>query len=192
MSETDRSKWNQRYLGGAYSKRTHPSALLRDWIDRVPRGKALDIACGAGRNAIFLARHGFDVDAMDISEEGLKLARRRAGRSGLHINWIEHDLEKPLTLTGRYALILIIRYVNLPLIRHLTQYLIPGGYLVCEEHLETDAHVAGPSTSAFRVTPGALSKAVSGLEIQLSEERIIEDPDLRPMALAQVIAQRPE
>ena len=50
MSRADRKKWNERYRAGAFAERTHPSALLEDWIDRLPLGRALDLACGAGRN----------------------------------------------------------------------------------------------------------------------------------------------
>lgn len=190
MAQSDREKWNQRYRNGAYAERTHPSALLAEWIDRIPRGRALDIACGAGRNALFLAAHGFKVDAIDISSEGLSRGRRQAEASGHDINWIEHDLDEPLALDAQYALILVIRYVNLPLIRRLRRHLAPGGYLLCEEHLESDADVVGPSNNAFRVQRGALGKLAKGLRIHLLEESIINDPDGRAAALARLVAEK--
>jgi tellurite methyltransferase len=190
MSEADRSKWDQRYRDGAYAGRTHPNALLAEWVDRIPRGRALDVACGAGRNALFLAARGFDVDAVDISRAGLDRAREHARAAGLEVNWIEHDLDTPLALDAEYALILVARYVNLPLISALTEKLAPDGFLVCEQHLATQAEVAGPSNPAFRVTPGELRAAARGLMIHYEDEGVIDDPDGRPVALARLVAQR--
>jgi len=190
MSQSDRAKWNERYSKGAYAERKHPSDLLAEWIDRIPPGRALDVACGAGRNALFLAGHGFKVDAIDISAEALARARKQAQEENLHINWIEYDLDEPLTLEAQYDLILIIRYVNLPLIRRLKRNLAPGGFLVCEEHLVSDIDVVGPSNNAFRVEPGALDRLARGLRIHLLEETVVDDPDNRPAALARLVAQK--
>jgi len=61
MSDADRERWNARYAAGEYAARTHPSPLLAAWIDRLPRGRALDVACGLGRNAIHLAAQRLNV-----------------------------------------------------------------------------------------------------------------------------------
>lgn len=196
MAEADRDKWNERHRDG-YAAHGQPSALLRQWIDRIPRGRALDLACGAGRNALFLAANGFEVDAVDISDVALDLGRRRARAAGLRVNWIEQDLDQPppwpLALTD-YTLLLVVRYVNLPLIRELSDRLLPGGVLVTEQHFVTDAEVGGPSDPMFRLQPGALREFAESLGFQLrfSEEAIVgEDPGGQPMALARLVAQRP-
>lgn len=191
MAQSDRTKWNERYKSGAYAGHTLPSALLEEWIDRIPPGRALDLACGAGRNALFLAARGFDVDAVDISREALRSARNSARQSGLRVHWIEHDLDEPLALEQGYALVLAIHYLNLPLLRQLAASLAPGGFLVCELHLLSDVEVAGPSNPAFRVKPGELRRLATGLRIHLLEENIIDDPDGQPLALARLVAERP-
>ncbi|WP_025769277.1 methyltransferase domain-containing protein [Thioalkalivibrio sp. HK1] len=94
MSDADKERWNARYASGEYIARTHPSDLLASWIDRLPRGRALDVACGAGRNAIFLASKGYRVEAMDISSVALERASKRAQAEGLEVRWIEADLER--------------------------------------------------------------------------------------------------
>jgi tellurite methyltransferase len=188
MAEADRAKWNERYQDG-YAEHGRPSAVLQQWISRIPCGRALDLACGAGRNALFLASHGFEVDAVDISDAALDRARERAREAGLEINWIEHDLDEPLTLAAGYALILAVRFMNLPLIRELTALLAPGGFLVCEQHLVTVADVAGPTDPAFRVQPGELKQLAQGLRVHYFEEALTHDPDRRPVALAQLVAQ---
>jgi SAM-dependent methyltransferase len=190
MSDADRSKWDERYRTGAYAERRHPSTLLRDWIDEVPRGRALDVACGAGRNALFLAARGFAVEAVDISRAGLARGRRAAAESGLQVHWIEHDLDQPLALQPGYTLVLVVRFLDLPLIRRLADLLAPGGYLICEEHLRTQAEVIGPGNPAYRVAPGALREAAAGLDVLLYEEGMVEDPDGRTAALAQLVARR--
>ena len=192
MSVADREKWDGRYRDGAYADRTHPSALLVEWIDRIPPGRALDVACGAGRNALLLAERGFQVDAVDISSVALSQLEQAAAQRHLNIKCTEHDLDEPIELRSGYQLILVIRFVDLPLIRHLTELLAPGGFLVCEEHLVTDAEVIGPSSAAFRVAPGELVDVAQGLQVEYVREGLVTEPDGRLAALAQLVAQRRE
>lgn len=190
MAEADRDKWNERHREG-YAAQGQPSAVLEQWIDRIPRGRALDLACGSGRNALFLAAHGFEVDAVDISDAALDIGRQRARQAGLCVNWIEQDLDEPQTLADGYTLLLIIRFVDLPLIRKLADKLAPGGMLVTEQHMVTDAEVGGPSDPAFRLQPGALREVAEGLRVLSYEEGIVEDPGQQAMALARLVAQKP-
>ena len=90
MSDLDRKKWNSRYSDGAYAELTHPSELLVDALDEGVEqgGRALDIACGAGRNALYMAECGFQVTAMDISDQALIAARRGAAQRNLSVCWM--------------------------------------------------------------------------------------------------------
>ena len=190
MAQTDRDKWDARYGGDDCSQPAQPTALLADWIDRLPRGQALDLACGRGRNALLLAAAGFAVDAVDISPRGLEQGRRAAEMLGLNINWLEHDLDRPLALTGPWQLIVAVRYVNLPLLIDLKQHLAPGGFLLCEQHCISDRPVAGPSDPAFRVELGALLTVADGLNIHLAREILVEEEGGHLVALAQLVAER--
>ncbi|MBT8434067.1 MAG: methyltransferase domain-containing protein [Gammaproteobacteria bacterium] len=187
MSKQDRDKWNQRYAEDSYRK-TNPVTLVSDWLEKIPPGRALDVACGAGRNAILLAQSGFAVDAIDISLEGLKRARQTAVEQGLNINWIEHDLDEPYPFEPIYDLIIVMWYVDLGLITRLCQCLAPGGYLLCQEHLVTEQEAIGPTDTNFRVAPGTLSKAVSGLDVLLYEETIETIPEGGQVASARLVA----
>ena len=193
MSRTERDKWDERYRGGAYSERTHPTALLSAWLDRVPRGGALDVACGAGRNALFLAAHGYAVDAIDISAAGLERGRAAAERLGLGVRWHCADLEEePDALPrGPFDLVVWVRYVNAALWRPLVGRLAPGGHVLVEQHLETTADVSGPSDSRFRLASRELERSAAGLAIVHYHEGLVVDPDGRTVALAQLIARRP-
>ena len=187
MSQLDRDKWDQRYAEDSYNK-NNPVTLVADWLPQIPVGRALDVACGAGRNAIFLAQAGYRVDAIDISPEGLKLARQEAERQGLGVQWIEHDLDQPYPFDTDYDLILVMWFVNLELVARLCDCLAPGGYLICEEHLVNDRDVIGPKNLNFRVAPGALREAVSGLEVMQYEESVEDIPEGGQVASARVVA----
>jgi len=189
MSQQDRNKWNQRYTEDSYRK-GNPVTLLEDWLPGLRVGKALDVACGAGRNSLFLAHAGFDVDAIDISREGLKRARQNAEAQGFDINWIEHDFDQPYTFDDDYDLIVVMWYVNLSLITRLCDCLAPGGFLLCEEHLVTDEEVIGPRNSNFRVAPGALREAVSRLEVMHYRESIVSNTEGDSVASASVVARK--
>ena len=189
MSKQDRIKWNQRYAEDSYHK-NNPVTLVEDWLPGIPVGKALDMACGAGRNAIFLAQSGFQVDAIDISSEGLDQARQKAESQGLGINWIEHDLDQAFQFDADYDLIIVLWYVNLALVTRLCDCLAAGGYLLCEEHLITDQAVIGPASLNYRVAPGDLIEAVSGVDVLLYEESIVINSEGDEVASARVVARK--
>ncbi len=191
MSETERDKWNQRYRDGAYESRTHPTELLATWLPRLAIGRALDVACGAGRNALYLAAKGFGVDALDISAVALARGRKTAAARGLKLRWLCVDLdERPDTGLPQvdYDLIVWVRYVHRDLMPHLIQRLKPGGALLCEQHLHSEAAVAGPGNPSFRLAPNELRLMARDLQVLHYHEGPIVDPDGRTVALAQLVA----
>ena len=190
MSDADRERWNARYAAGEYTARTHPSPLLAAWIDRLPRGRALDVACGLGRNAIHLAAHGYAVDAMDISGIALAGARERAEASGVAVHWIETDLDRPDIAQDVYDVVVVARFLYRPLIPRLVDALRPGGHLVYDHHYITPADVAGPASRRFRARPNELLERFRRLRVLFYEEGIVDDPDGRRMALARLVACR--
>ena len=126
----DRIKWNEKYREKEYP--TEPSGIVRDFFSLARGGTALDIAAGSGRNALFLAEHGFVVDAVDIAEEGLALV---AGRHPA-IRTICADLDTFDIPGGRYDLILNVLYLNRRLFPQIREGLKPGGLLIFETLLE--------------------------------------------------------
>jgi SAM-dependent methyltransferase len=193
LSTAEREKWDERYRAGSYEGRTHPTALLEQWAPRLGgRGRALDVACGTGRNALWLAEHGYAVDALDISTVGLERARAAARSRAVSVNWIAADLDDPERALPdeRYDLIVWVRYVNPRLMTALIARLAPGGVLLCEQHLESTLDVVGPKTAGFRLRPNELRDAASGLTVLHYYEGPVVDPDGRTAALAQLIARR--
>jgi SAM-dependent methyltransferase len=191
MSDADRARWDERYGDGAYEDRTHPSAFLEEQAEALPRGATLDLACGAGRNAIYLASLGCQVEGWDISSEGLARGRARAEELGLEILWQARDLEKVKLPRSRYDLIVQVRYVNRELTPVIADALKPGGVYLCEQHLVTDREVIGPSNPAFRLEPGELRDAAAGLTLETYREEYVTDPDGRPAALVRMLARKP-
>jgi SAM-dependent methyltransferase len=191
VSAAERDKWDARYREGAYGDRTHPTALLAEWLPRLARGSALDVACGAGRNALYLAANGFTVSALDISPVALERGRRDAVARGVAIDWrcadLDGDLDEALP-PGPFELIVWVRYVHRSLMPQLVARLADGGTLLCEQHLATTAPVAGPTNPEFRLARGELARSARALTVLYSHEGLVVDPDDRLVALAQLVA----
>lgn len=194
LSEADRQKWDQRYSAGAYNQRRYPCALLADFLPRLPRGRALDLGCGTGRNALFLAAAGYEVDAIDISSVALERARANTQTTSGKVHWIEADLEAAsaaqLLAKHRYALIVMVRYVNRALVATLPDRLADGGHLLVEQHLRAPGADAGPRDPSFRLRANELLHAAGDLRVVYYREDLVQDPDGRTAALAQLIACR--
>jgi SAM-dependent methyltransferase len=114
LSQFDRKKWDARYSRLSDAEIGSPSPVLMEALrdrDPVPC-RALDLACGSGRNALALAEVGYEVDAVDISVEGIERGRRAARARNLKINWLLADLDRGLPVTETYDLIVMIRYLD--------------------------------------------------------------------------------
>ncbi|TKB27496.1 class I SAM-dependent methyltransferase [Desulfopila sp. IMCC35006] len=130
MADTDREKWDSRYvanLGGA-----EPSTILTDYWNLASCGNALDIACGNGRNSLFLAKMGFMVDAVDIST----VATNYLAGSDPKINVICQDIDDWTIPRNRYQLIVNIRFLDRRLFPLIKDGLRPGGVLIFESFID--------------------------------------------------------
>ena len=191
VAEADREKWDQRYAEGSYRSRTYPSPFLVERLAELPRGRALDLACGAGRNALCLAEAGYAVEAVDISGVAVARARATARERGLEVDWQVADLDDFTPPTGRYDLITVIRYTNRAMMERLPDGLTEGGMLLVEHHLLTSERVAGPTSRNFRLAPNELIDLFHGrLRILFHDERIAPDPDGQRVALVRFLGCR--
>ncbi len=192
MSAKDREKWDQRYREGAYASRNYPSEFLRNRAELLNIGRAMDLACGLGRNSIYLAELGFEVDAIDVSLVGLEIAREKAKERRLLIHWLNEDLVNDWTIpTQQYDLILMFRFVSSEVLLKLPQLLALGGALIIEEHLQwPQGNVVGPSGNRFRVKPGELMEGCKELDVLFHYEGLVEELDGSMAALAQIHAKK--
>ena len=85
-------KWNKRYAASGLVWSAGPNALFASEIADLVPGKALDVGCGEGRNAIWLAEQGWEVTAIDFAEEGIAKAVRIAEKKALTVNWMVSDI----------------------------------------------------------------------------------------------------
>lgn len=128
----DRIKWNRKYRSRRAAISVHPSGIVCNFYHLATHGRALDIAAGNGRNALFLAQKGFAVDALDISEAGLKMA---AGQDP-NFRAACVDLDVYDLAPQRYSLVLNIRYLNRRLFPQICEALTGGGVLIFETYLK--------------------------------------------------------
>jgi tellurite methyltransferase len=156
--DDDRLKWDERYGGEDFLLGIEPSAFLRENIGLLkslcPGRRALDIACGEGRNSVYLARHDFLVTAVDISEKGVAKGRRRCEEEGVGVDFRLADLES-YTITESYDLILNFNFLLRELIPKLATALNPGGLLVFDTLLDSPL-LEGVHNKRYLLQPGEL------------------------------------
>lgn len=137
--EEDRIKWDARYGREGYMFSFTPSKFLARSFETllalVPGRRALDIACGEGRNGIFLAQNGFEVTAVDISPVGLAKGMVRASQVGVRVDFVCADLDTYRVEQG-YDLILDFNFLFRPLIPMMVEALTPGGVILMETVLK--------------------------------------------------------
>ncbi|HSK29385.1 MAG TPA: class I SAM-dependent methyltransferase [Candidatus Limnocylindria bacterium] len=146
MSNDDQARWDKQHAesGGA----EQPSSFLRDIFKsdhwEISRGRALDIACGKGRNALFLADQGFEVVAMDVSPVALEEGRRRAQEKSLPIAWQQADLEQIRLAKNSFELVINFNYLQRSLIAQLKTALKSGGHMIFETYLIDQQAIGHP------------------------------------------------
>ena len=156
--KSERLKWNRRYRQRPHSHR--PADVVERFYG-LARGKlALDLAAGDGRNAIFLARKGFSVEAVDISEVGLAAFSGRFA----DIQAICADLDQFDLAPDRYDLILNIKYLNRRLFPYIHKGLKAGGILIFHTLLEPEQSTGSPRHCRdYLLRPNELLHAFSAL-----------------------------
>jgi SAM-dependent methyltransferase len=122
---------------------------------------ALDIAMGTGRNAIYLATRGFDVDGVDVSSEAVEEARTRARRLGAPIRAVVGNVEDGsyIVPVDSYDVIVVFNYLHRPLFRDIRDGLKPGGVVVYQTFTTEQTQFGPPRDPAHLLRPGELAEA---------------------------------
>jgi tellurite methyltransferase len=138
-----------------------PSPLLAEFVPASP-GRAADLACGSGREAVYLARLGWQIDAVDILPDALERAQALASRNGVVIRTVRHDLTGGIPLgRGQYDLVTMFRYLQRPL-TEAVELLRPGGVLIVETFHVSDAGDGSRDRSRL-IADGELARLVEPL-----------------------------
>jgi SAM-dependent methyltransferase len=185
VSDDDRARWDARYAAAGPPAAAPPGVLsgAAELTTMFPEsGRALDVACGRGGVAVWLAQRGLAVDAVDVSPVGLTAGARLAATAGVagRIRWIVHDLDAglPTTCRGPYDVVVCQLFRDPRRYAELVAALGPGGLLAITVLSEVDAE-RGP----FRAPPGELRAAFGGLDVLRYHER---DGEATMLARAQV------
>jgi len=183
--QSDREKWNKRHL------EREPGQLIpgivRAHINRAPPGRALDIACGIGAVSLFMARRGFVVEAVDISDVALaSFAHQHPG-----IRAICADLDIFDLAVDRYSLITNIRYLNRRLFPQMIAALRPGGLLIIETFLKArKKEMDRKFKREYLLNENELPEAFAHLKI-LHYEEFDSDCDRTPARIASLVGLKP-
>jgi tellurite methyltransferase len=170
MPEADRRKWDGRYREQGAGVR-EPSAFLEALDDLLPRrGRALDVAGGTGRHALWLARRGLDVTLADISGVALEVAREEAGRAGLMVHTLMLDLEAEPLPPGSWDVVLCVNFLWRPLFDAIPAALAPDGLLVVAHPTLTNLERHARPGPEHLLGAGELPGLVRGLEILRYDE----------------------
>ncbi len=191
-----RNKWNARHLESRGSELDPPST----WLSRHeqllhermvdPGARALDVACGRGRNSLYLAQLGFTVDAFDISDIAMAELERRARhhRLAVHPRTVDLTVERPGAET--YDSVVVFRYLDRQLFPHLERALKPGGLLFYETFIADPARKSSMNP-AYLLQPGELPRLVPDLEVLNYEESSPTSHDGRDRPQGRLLARRP-
>jgi SAM-dependent methyltransferase len=186
VSASDRERWNARYREPAPS--LTPSPFLERLDDVLPRrGRARDVAGGAGRHALWLARRGLEVTLADVSDVALQLASEQARREGLSLATVRVDLETAPLPAGPWELVLCTYFLHRPLFAAFAGALAPGGLLVAAHATRSNLLRHARPGPGHVHEDGELPALVRSLEVLRYDEGWLESGRHE----ARIVARRP-
>lgn len=184
MPEGKPPDWDERYAHPGYWGGTKPVEFLRDHLAELRVGAALDLAMGEGRNAVFLARHGFAVTGIEKSPAAIAKARALAQAAGVRLQIIQADLENYTLPENQFDLVLCFYYLQRSLFGSMERTLKPGGALLVETYNVDQLQFSrGPKNPEHLLQPNELYRAFRHLRVVFYREVTRED-----RALASLVA----
>ncbi len=189
--KSDQKRWDERYKKRTFVLGEKANAFLKGQIGFLQRGRALDIAAGEGRNAVFLALHGFDVDAVDISAVGLRKARELANTMGVKIHAILADLDTYQIEKEGYDFIANFYYLNRRLIPKIKRGLRIGGKIAFETYILEHRVLSpeAPRNPKYFLKPNELLDLFKEFRILFYREGIYREGG-KKKAIASLIAEK--
>ena len=169
-------EWDERYATTDLIWGAGPNRFLVAEVDGLPPGRALDLGCGEGRNAIWLAQRGWQVSGVDFSKAGLDKARHLAVERGVEVTWVRADLLDYQPDHGAFDLVIVL-YIQLAaaqlaaVMKRASAALAPGGTLLVVGHdlLNLSKGHGGPQNPEVLFTPADIERDLPGLGIERAE-----------------------
>ncbi len=190
MEDNARIEWDRRHAEGSHDSLTPDPFLVSAYEQFVAPdvkyvGRALDLAGGVGRHALYLAQRGWLVTLMDISGVALKQARRSAEEQDLHVFTEAIDLTEAQLPEAAFDLILVFFYLERSLFPQIAQALRPGGFLIYKTYTREQLKLGGgPTHPMHSLEAGELRAAFSSLTILHYQETT------RDKAVAELVARK--
>jgi 2-polyprenyl-3-methyl-5-hydroxy-6-metoxy-1,4-benzoquinol methylase len=186
-----RLKWNQRYADE--QKAARPAEVVLSYAHLLPeKGSALDLACGLGGNALFLAGKGLDVEAWDLSAVAIQRLVQAAKQLNLsNLNAQVRDVEIQPPPAEQFDVIVVSYYLERTLVPALIQSLRPDGLIFYQTFTRQAVTLEGPKNSSFRLADQELLKLFRDLKVRLyQEEGRVGNLSLGGRDIAMLVAQK--
>ena len=172
----EREEWNRKHREAGVLFGVEPNRFLVAEVEGLPPGRALDLACGAGRNAVWLAERGWRVTAVDFADVALRTARRLAEARGVEVEWVEADVREWVPGAAAFELVTIL-YLQLPaeerwlVLGRAAAAVAPGGTLLLVGHdrENLEGGWGGPKDPAVLLSPDEVAAELPGLEVEKAE-----------------------
>jgi SAM-dependent methyltransferase len=191
----EREDWNRRWRERGFHCDDDPSGVLAAEVGSLSPGRALDLGCGAGRSAVWLAGRGWHVTAVDFSDVALGLA----GETGPDVDWVLADLREYEPEAESFDLVLML-YVHVPpeerrpILAQASRALRPGGTLLVVGHDLTNLGTGapGPSRPEVLYSPEEIGRELDGLAVEKAERvaRHVETDDGEAEAIDTLVVAR--
>ena len=195
--------WNVRYAAVDLVWGAEPNRFVAEaFAHREPAGRALDLACGEGRNAIWLAKHGWQVTAIDYADVAVERGRDLARREGSEVEWCCADITSYEPEAGAFSLVLV-SYLQVPkadlrrALENARVALAPRGELFMIGHAlrNLEAGVGGPQQPSVLWDPGELIETLTDLGLAVDScaevlRAVVQGDDVRQAIDVQAIARR--
>lgn len=168
----EREDWDRRWEERGFHCADDPVGVLAGELEPLTPGRALDLGCGAGRTALWLADRGWQVTAVDFSEVALAIARRQ----GREVDWVLADVRAYEPGSEAFDLVLVL-YMHFPaeerrpLLERAARAVAPAGTIVVLGHAVENIGTGapGPSNPDVLYTPETISAELDSLEVERAE-----------------------
>jgi 2-polyprenyl-3-methyl-5-hydroxy-6-metoxy-1,4-benzoquinol methylase len=171
-----RARWDERHAAHKPIESSEPDPTLLDEIGALSPGRAVDLGAGDGRNAIWLARRGWDVTAVDFSQVAIDRGRALAAAAGVDVEWELADLLEWAPRDRSYDLVMLF-FIHLPPEERRDVYaraaagVAPGGTLLVVGHDRTNIAdgIGGPQDPDLLITPSEVAADLLGFRVDRAE-----------------------
>jgi tellurite methyltransferase len=171
MNQNDQRRWDGKYRGKEPSSEITPDPLLIRCLQGIVPGRALEIACGYGDNAIAMAQKGLDVTAIDISEVALRRAKERAKKNDVNVNFLLADAEEFDFGNQTYDMISGFYFLSRPLFFRIKRGLKEGGLFLYKTYTVDELFYRPGLNKDYLLEQGELRRFFEDFSVLLYDER---------------------